>query len=35
MNTLHTGGYTGEICVEGYHDSIYKKEWEMAAQKHA
>lgn len=32
---LHTGGYTGDICVEGYHDPIYKKDWEMTAQKHA
>jgi len=32
---LHTGGYTGDICVEGYHDPIYRGEWEMTAQKHA
>lgn len=32
---LHKGGYTGDICVEGYHDPIYKKDWEMTAQKHA
>lgn len=32
---LHTGGYTGDICVEGYHDPIYKKDWEMTAQMHA
>ena len=32
---LHMGGYTGDICVEGYHDPIYKKDWEMTAQKHA
>ena len=33
--SLHMGGYTGDICVEGYHDPIYKKDWEMTAQKHA
>ena len=32
---LHVGGYTGDIVVEGYHDPIYKKDWEMTAQKHA
>lgn len=32
---LHTGDYTLDICVEGYHDPIYKKDWEMTAQKHA
>ena len=32
---LHTGGYAGDICVEGYHDPIYQGDWEMTAQKHA
>ena len=32
---LHCGGYTGDICVEGYHDPIYKRDWEMTAQKHS
>ncbi len=32
---LHVGGYTGDICVEGYHDPIYKNTWEMTAQLHA
>ncbi len=32
---LHVGGYIGDICVEGYHDPIYKMDWEMTAQKHA
>lgn len=32
---LHMGGYTGDIVVEGYHDPIYKKDWEMTAQLHA
>lgn len=32
---LHINGYDGDICVEGYHDPIYKNEWEMTAQLHA
>ena len=32
---LHNGGYTGDICVEGYHDPIYQGDWEMTAQRHA
>ena len=32
---LHQGGYQGDICVEGYHDPIYHREWEMTAQLHA
>lgn len=32
---LHINGYEGDICVEGYHDPIYKGEWEMTAQLHA
>lgn len=32
---LHDNGYCGDICVEGYHDPIYKDHWEMTAQKHA
>lgn len=32
---LHKGGYEGDICVEGYHDPIYKDDWEMTAQLHA
>lgn len=32
---LHCGGYTGDICVEGYHDPIYRGDWEMVGQLHA
>ncbi len=32
---LHVNGYEGDICVEGYHDPIYKNDWEMTAQLHA
>ena len=32
---LHRNGYEGDICVEGYHDPIYKDRWEMTAQLHA
>jgi sugar phosphate isomerase/epimerase len=32
---LYTGGYDGDICVEGYHDPIYRNTLEMTAQLHA
>lgn len=32
---LHQAGYASDICVEGYHDPVYRGEWEMTAQKHA
>lgn len=32
---LHQNGYTGDICVEGYHDPIYSGDWEMVGQLHA
>ena len=32
---LHVNGYEDDICVEGYHDPIYKNSWEMTAQIHA
>ncbi len=35
FSILHTGAYAGDICVEGYHDPVYKDEWEMTAQRHA
>ena len=35
ITILHTGGYEGDICVEGYHDPIYSGEWEMTGQLHA
>lgn len=35
ISILRIGGYAGDICVEGYHDPIYRDDWEMTAQKHA
>lgn len=35
ISILRAGGYTDDICVEGYHDPIYNNEWEMTAQLHA
>lgn len=32
---LRMGGYTEDICVEGYHDPSYSGEWEMTAQLHS
>ena len=32
---LHMIGYEGDICIEGYHDPIYVKDWEMTGQIHA
>ena len=32
---LHMGGYEGDICVEGYHDPVYSRDWEMVGQMHA
>lgn len=32
---LYQAGYEGDISVEGYHDPIYKHDWEMTGQKHA
>lgn len=32
---LHQAGYSSDICVEGYHDPVYRGDWEMTAQKHA
>ncbi len=32
---LHQAGYASDVCVEGYHDPVYRGEWEMTAQKHA
>ena len=32
---LHSSGYEGDICVEGYHDPIYSRDWEMTGQLHA
>ena len=35
FSILHKGGYEGDICVEGYHDPVYSREWEMVGQLHA
>ena len=35
FSILHENGYDGDVCVEGYHDPIYRGEWEMTAQLHA
>jgi sugar phosphate isomerase/epimerase len=35
ISILHLGGYEGDICVEGYHDPVYKDDWEMTSQLHA
>lgn len=35
FSILHSAGYEGDICVEGYHDPVYSGEWEMTAQLHA
>ncbi|MBQ4322924.1 MAG: sugar phosphate isomerase/epimerase [Clostridia bacterium] len=32
---LHMVGYEGDICIEGYHDPIYVKDWEITGQLHA
>lgn len=32
---LYTGGYDGDICIEGYHDPLYNRAWEMTGQLHA
>ncbi|MGB8455213.1 MAG: sugar phosphate isomerase/epimerase family protein [Anaerocolumna sp.] len=34
ISILHMGGYSGDICIEGYHDPIYHEEWEMTSQLH-
>lgn len=35
FSILHQVGYEGNICVEGYHDPVYRGEWEATAQRHA
>lgn len=32
---LFQNGYTGDLCVEGYHDPVFSGEWEMTGQLHA
>lgn len=35
FSLLYSGGYDGDVCVEGYHDPIFKDDWEMTGQLHA
>lgn len=35
FSILHLAGYEGDICIEGYHDIVYKDAWEMTSQIHA
>lgn len=35
FSILHESGYEGNICVEGYHDPVYRGDWETTAQKHS
>ena len=32
---LHQNVYEGDICIEGYHDPVYRDDWEMTGQLHA
>ena len=32
---LAQAGYEGDLSIEGYHDALYFKEWEMTGQLHA
>lgn len=35
FSILHSAGYEGDVCIEGYHDPVYSGDWEMTAQLHA
>lgn len=35
FTVLYRHGYTGNICVEGYHDPFFRQEWEMTGQQYA
>ncbi|NLK27477.1 MAG: sugar phosphate isomerase/epimerase [Clostridiales bacterium] len=35
ISILRMGGFEGDICIEGYHDPIYRDAWEMTGQLHA
>lgn len=35
ISILRQYGYTGSIDIEGFHDPVYKDEWEMTGQVHA
>jgi len=32
---LRKNGYESDICIEGFHDPVYTKDWEMTGQLHA
>ncbi|GGE25839.1 sugar phosphate isomerase [Pullulanibacillus camelliae] len=34
LSILRQGGYEGSIDIEGYHDPVYREEWEMTGQVH-
>ena len=33
-NVLYMGGYNGDICIEGYHDPVYRGKGEMTTKLH-
>lgn len=35
MSTLQSNGYSGDICIEGFHDPVFNKEREMEGQINA
>ena len=35
ISVLRINGYEDDICIEGYHDPVYNREWEMTGQIHA
>jgi len=35
ISILHQGGYNNDICIEGFHDPVYRDEWELTGQLHA
>ncbi len=35
FHVLYSSGFEGDLCVEGYHDPIFRDEWEIAGQLQA
>ena len=35
ISILRSNGYEDDICIEGYHDPVYRGELEMTGQLHA
>ena len=35
ISILRAGGFDGNIDIEGWHDAVYRGEWEMTAQVHS